>query len=69
MAVRPRRGDYQAMTAHTLLVALAGTAGVLLMFGGMQVIIRPRKLWRRWFGIERRWRHARFGGGWTNLER
>ena len=57
------------MTTHTLLVTLAGTAGVLLMFGGMQAIARPRSLWRRWFAIERRWRNARFGGGWTHLER
>ena len=57
------------MTLHTLLVTLAGTGGVLLLFGGMQVIARPRNLWRRWFAIERRWRNARFGGGWTHLER
>ena len=57
------------MTTHTLLVLLAGTAGVLLMFGGIQTIARPRNLWRSWFAIERRWRNVRFGGGWTNVER
>ena len=56
------------MALHTLLVAAVGTSGVLLMMAGFWLILRPRRLWRYWFGLERRWRNARFGGGWTHLE-
>ena len=54
---------------HTLLVAVAGTSGVLLLMGGVGVVLRPRRLWERWFAIERRFRERRFGGGWTHVER
>lgn len=54
--------------SHTLLVAVAGTGGVLLMLLGLNVIRSPRSLWRRWFAIERRFRLRRFGGGWTHVE-
>lgn len=56
------------MALHTLLVAGVGTAGVLLMMAGIWLILGPRRLWTSWFGLERRWRNARFGGGWTRLE-
>ncbi len=55
--------------AHTLLVAVAGTSGILLLMGGIGVGLRPRRLWERWFAIERRFRWRRFGGGWTHAER
>ncbi len=54
---------------HALLVTIAGTGGVLLMLGGLSVMLRPRRLWQRWYSIERRFRVRRFGGGWTNAER
>ena len=57
------------MTFHTLIVAAAGTCGVLLLMGGIGVGLRPRRLWQRWFAIERRFRERRFGGGWTHVER
>ncbi len=56
------------MAFHSLLVALVGTGGVLLAMAGLLLILRPRRLWTSWYGIERRWRAARFGGGWTPLE-
>ena len=46
-----------------------GTGGVLLTMAGLWLILRPRRLWRFWYGLERHWRSARFGGGWTPLER
>ncbi len=57
------------MALHTLLVAAVGTGGVLLTMAGFGVIVRPRRLWASWFAVERRWRNARFGGGWTQLEK
>ncbi len=52
-----------------MLVTTAGTVAVLLFMGGLWMIVRPRRLWSVWFGIERRWRWRRFGGGWTHLEK
>ena len=54
---------------HTLVVLAAGTSGILLLMGGVGVALRPRRLWERWFAIERRFRRQRFGGGWTHVER
>ena len=53
---------------HEFLVAFVGTYGVLLLMGGAVAIFQPRRLWQRWFAIERRWRMQRFKGGWTHLE-
>ena len=69
MAFNPARVEPSLMTLHSMLEAAAGTSAVLLMMGGLGLVLRPRRLWRSWFGLEQRWRRARFGGGWTHLER
>ena len=57
------------MTLHSLIVIGVGTYAVLLLMAGAVAIFRPRRLWERWFAIERRWRTQRFGDGWTRVER
>ena len=56
------------MDLHTAFIAAVGTVGVLLAIASFGLIFRPRRLWTAWFGIERHWRHARFGDGWSPLE-
>ncbi len=57
------------MTLHSLIVVGVGTYGILLMMGGIVAVLRPRRLWQRWFAIDRRWREQRLGAGWTHVER
>ncbi len=57
------------MSLHFLLVSSVGTYAILLMMAGLAAMFRPRRLWERWFSIERRWRTQRFGSGWTQIER
>ena len=57
------------MALHTFVATAAGTGGVLLAMTGLWLILRPRRLWQRWYALERSWRSHRFGGRWTPLER
>jgi len=56
------------MDGHTLLTALAGTGGVLLIMAGAWLAMHPRRLWSSWTQVERRWRNRRFGRRWARGE-
>ena len=56
------------MDGHTLLTALAGTGGVLLIMAGAWLAAHPRRLWSSWTQVERRWRNRHFGRRWARGE-